>query len=275
MKTRILFSVAAIGCIGGWLVIQRSGDHVSQDGRSEPTAALNKSFLGITYVLQPSTGFSQVKETTVELSFTRDADGSVGMWFHAGCNHFTADVMITREGLRLTDGIKFTQMGCNRALHDQEEWLRVFMMNAPRLSVSGDHLTLTGETAILVFLDKKIADPDRPLMGRVWTASRIIDQGSRGWLSLATYPTLSFSEDGKLTIFDSCNQLQGRFVINGKQLSLTNMMAMTTHRCTDPNMLTISAHYQEVFADGTVIYQIDANTLTIERGKNGIAAYTE
>ena len=275
MKTSIPFYLVGVGLIGGCSVNLPTADNVAQDSPAKPQSELGKGFLDITYVLQPSIGFNQVEGTTMELLFSRDAEGVVKMWFSAGCNNFNADVLITSEELRPTDGIKYTEMGCDQSRHAQDEWLRIFMMNAPRLSVSSDRLTLYGESATLVFLDKNIANPDRPLSGRVWTATQFIEQDSLSWLSLDSYPTLSFSEDGKLVIFDGCNHLEGNFVINGEQLSLTNMMTVTTHPCSIQNVLRISAHYQELFVDGIVTYSIDANILRIQRGKNGVAANTE
>jgi len=169
----------------------------------------------------------------------------------------------------------FTEMGCERSLHEQEDWLGEFLMDGPRLSVSGDHLTLKGETATLFFLNKNVADPDQPLVGKQWTALHYIDQGSLSWMSLETYPTLSFSEEGALSIFDGCNQLEGRFTINGSELILTNVALVIEGQCTERHVLSISAHYEKVFADGTLTYSIDASVLRIERGENGVVAYTD
>ena len=94
-------------------------------------------------------------------------------------------------------------------------------------------------------------------------------------MSLETYPTLSFSEEGALIIFDGCNQLEGRFTTNGSELTLTNMTPVTEHLCTERDVLSIYAHYEKVFADGTLTYSIDANVLRIERGENGIEAHTD
>ena len=94
-------------------------------------------------------------------------------------------------------------------------------------------------------------------------------------MSLEAYPTLSFSEEGVLSIFDGCNELEGRFVINESELVLTQMVPVTEHQCTDEPVLSISAHYEKVFADGTLTYTIDANVLRIDRGGNGVVGDTD
>jgi heat shock protein HslJ len=216
--------------------------------------------------------FSDDPEAALESDVPEDA---ISVYFNADCNGFWGDFRITSTALESTGSYMMTEMGCERPLHVQEDWLAKFLMDGPRLSWSGDHLALTGDTATLSLLNKKVADPDRPLVGRQWTSSHYINRGSLSWMSLEAYPTLSFSEEGALSIFDGCNQFEGRFSISGSELVLTQMVPVTEHQCTDEHVLTISAHYEKVFVDGTLTYSIDANVVRIERGENGVEGYTD
>ena len=216
--------------------------------------------------------FSDDPEAALDSDVPEDA---ISVYFNADCNGFWGDFRITSTALESTGSYMMTEVGCERPLHEQENWLAKFLMDGPRLSWSGDHLTLSGDTATLSLLNKKVADPDRPLVGRQWTVSYFFDRGSLSWVSLETSPTLSFSEAGALSIFDGCNQLEGRFSLSDSGLTVTHMTPVTEHQCTDENVLTISAHLEKVFADGTLTYSIDANVLTIKRGENGVVGYTD
>jgi len=281
MKARLFVLLLAIGAIAGLLWVQLSEEPAARDVQPEPSAKPPDGLFGITYVLQPSTGFALVEGTAMEMSLSKGSEASdhpqdvFVIWFNAGCNSFHADFRLTSGVLESTDGYRMTEMGCERPLHEQDDWLAKFLVDGPALAVSGDHLTLTGDSATLSLLNKKVADPDRPLVGRVWTAKQYIQAGSLAWMSLEKYPTLSFSEEGALSIFDGCNQLEGRYTTLGSELTLTLMAPVTARQCTDDHRLSISAHYDQVFADGTLTHTIDANVLRIERGDNGVVAYTD
>jgi heat shock protein HslJ len=284
MKTRLFVFLLAIGVLFALLRVHPSVDPAVSDVQSESPANPPEGLFDITYVLQSSTGFTLVEGTTMVLSFSDDSEAVldsdvpedvISVYFNADCNNFWGDFRITSTALESTDSYMMTEMGCERPLHEQEDWLAEFLMDGPRLSWSGDHLTLTGDTATLSLLNKKVADLERPLVGRQWTSSHYIDRGSLSWMSLEAYPTLSFSEEGALSIFDGCNLLEGRFALNGSGLTVTHMTPMTEHQCTDENVLSISAHFEKVFADGALTYSIDANVLRIERGENGVEGYTD
>ena len=150
-----------------------------------------------------------------------------------------------------------------------------FFMEEPKVSLNGDTLTMVAKGATLTFLDKKVAVPDKPLVGTQWTARRIIDRKSVGWMQMDKYPTLHFSTDGALTIFNGCNQVKGRFTAKRSVLTLTEMAPTTMRLCAGENVQRMVAHYAKVFVDGTLSYSIDANALNIERGGDGVVAYTE
>ncbi len=284
MKTRLFVLVLALGVFFAWFWPQPTSEPETQEVQPESLANPPDSFFETKYILQPSTGFTLVEGTTLELAFSDDddaiidpesAEDVIGVWFHAGCNRFNGDFRLTSSGLESADWAMLTEMGCERALHEQEDWLVTFLMDEPRLSLSGDVLTLTGKDATLSFLNKKVADPDRPLVGSAWTAAWYFDQRSQSGSSMDAYPTLLFSEDGMLRIFDGCRPLEGRFVARGAELTVSGMTPLADLSCTDPRVLYISAHYEKVFADGTLTYSMDAKELTITRGENGVKAFTD
>jgi len=53
------------------------------------------------------------------------------------------------------------------------------------------------------------------------------------------------------------------------------MAPVTARQCAEEHALSISAHYENVFADGTSTYSMDANALRNERGDNGVVGYMD
>jgi hypothetical protein len=68
------------------------------------------------------------------------------------------------EGLEPTRWNLLTDMGCELSRHEQDDWLGGFLMDGPRVSVSGDNLTLRGETATLFFMAQPVVESDRPVV---------------------------------------------------------------------------------------------------------------
>jgi len=284
MKTRLFGLLLVIGVVFGLLRNRQSGEPAAPVAPPASPMTLPDGFFGMTYVLQPSSGFELLENSTMELSFSEEPDeilnpedeeDVVTVWFNADCNNFHGSFRITPTALESIGPSMMTEMGCPGRLNEQDAWLATFLMSGPELSASGDRLTLTGDTATLSFLNKKVVDPDRLLVGQAWTAHRYIDRGSVSWMSLEAYPTLSFSGDGVLRIFDGCNQLEGRFASERSELRVSDVLPVTEHLCSEEHALKISGHYATVFADGTLTYSMDANVLTIRRGEEGVVASTD
>jgi heat shock protein HslJ len=179
------------------------------------------------------------------------------------------------ERLVPMDGSRLTEMGCDKPRRLQDDWLVAFMEKGPRLSYTGDTLTFSGVGATLSFLNRKVANPDRPLVGSAWTGKRLIEGRSIGWMHMETYPALHFSTDGVLSFFDTCHTLEGRFVVQGTTLTVAKLVPVQPPLCTDERILKMSRHYAKVFSDGTLSFSIDANALRIERGEDGVVAYVD
>jgi heat shock protein HslJ len=112
-------------------------------------------------LLQSSEGADLLAGTTVHLRFS---DGSFSV--SASCNHTSGAYSMEQE--RLVAGeIGQTMMGCDAERHAQDDWIQKFFSSKPKLTVQGNVLTLSNDTSSLVFLDRKVADPDRALQGRV------------------------------------------------------------------------------------------------------------
>ena len=290
MQRKYMLSLGAVALVVCILALLVSGVPIQADrlethiASTEPRQLSPKDLFGVTYVLDKSVGFKPVENTRMELAFvegkgTKDllqsVQGGFRIWFNADCNSARGVVKLAGGRLVSLDGLMVTEMGCDGPRHRQDDWLIKFFMGNPKITLDGPALTIESKEATLHFLDKKVADPDRPLVGNLWTAQRIIKQHSVGWMQMDAYPTLNFSSDGALTIFDGCNELKGRFAVNATHITLTAMTPMTMNMCAGDHVQEMSAHYAKVFANGTLSYAIDSRSLKMKRGSDGIVAYTD
>jgi len=124
-------------------------------GGDEMDALVDRDFL-----LQSSQGFTPVSDTRVSLHFGK---GEVG--FHAGCNSHSGRLTIAGDTL-VVDGFGSTAIGCDGPRHTQDAWLATFLTSRPTYSLNQDELTISGESATLVFLDREVADPKASMVSK-------------------------------------------------------------------------------------------------------------
>ena len=77
-----------------------------------------------------------------------------------------------------------------------DEWFSGFLQSSPLVTRAGATLTLEGAETTLEFLDREVADADRPLTGRTWTIDTLIENGAASNFPNGDPPTLQFGEDG-------------------------------------------------------------------------------
>lgn len=257
---------ASPGALAVLLLLTACGGE-SSEGQSTTDALNDRSFL-----LQSSTGFTPVAGTTVSVSFS---DGGFG--FNAGCNSFGGSLYLEGNTMRV-GSLGSTGLGCDAARLDQDDWMADFFLSGPTLQLDGDELTIENSEATLSFLDREVADPDRPLLGSEWTVTSLIT-GPVAQAGDFGRPTLQFSSDGTLQVFTGCNAGTGQFT--GGQLSSSassvtlSGMAFDDQDCSDELVTMADTHLRQVLSDGTLNYSIDAASLTLMRGDQGLMATTE
>lgn len=216
------------------------------------------------YVLESSEGFTPVLGTEVRITFE---DGRFG--FGAGCNGHGGSYEVQGGRLVVSD-LASTDIGCATELHEQDSWLATFFTSMPLVTVDGSRVTLTGDDATLVFLDREVVDPDRTLAGHLWTIDTLISGGAASNVPTSRAPTVQFNEDGTLRVDTSCNTGGGRYVVDGNTHALSEL-AYTEAGCDAP---IVESQIQAVLSDGTLSFSIDANRLSLDRGDIGLRATT-
>jgi heat shock protein HslJ len=248
--------IATVGC----------ADHAGSAGGGD--TLLGRTFLSEA-VTEDEARFDLVNGTRVRLEFTGDGQ----LVAHAGCNTLFTEVR-TDGGALETSGIGGTEMGCDPARHEQDEWLAGFLTGSPAWMLDGDRLTLTGGATEMVLLDREVADPDRPLESTRWVVDTIVmgDAASSMVAGTEGVATLVI-EDGAFTADSGCREITGRVEVGEHRLRFRDVVQA------DPICLPDLEEVDRVMVEvltGEVEFLIQADRLRLDHaGAVGLGLHSD
>lgn len=219
---------------------------------------------GRVFLLQSADGFRPVRDTTVRLGF-RAGKLSLG----AGCNSIFGSFEI-RDSLLITGELGATETDCDSALASQDEWLKSFFSAQPALTLVGERLTLKGELAELVFVSREVAQPDRELVGTVWSVDTFLEGGAVSNIFLDPGPTMVFAEDQSVRIDTTCNTATGRYTVGKDRLTVSGL-TFSSKVCTGAAK-SADAHLRKLLKAGMLTVEIEGGRLTLGNDSLGISA---
>ena len=214
--------------------------------RDEPPALAGRQFVSTAV-----TGHELVAGTEIVLTF--GDDGSLGA--HAGCNQLGGDYEIDGDTL-VVGQMSTTEMACDADRMAQDDWLRALLSGRPVLEFDGDTLVLTSGDTSVELLDREVARPDQPLVGRRWVVDTVLEGGPDGSASTIPPGTEGWLEftGSEVQGFDTCNGFSGAVDIADETLTF-GPLQHTDVGCDDLGLLQVLA--------GEVTYAIDADRLTL------------
>ncbi|MEU1980494.1 META domain-containing protein [Nocardia sp. NPDC019395] len=220
--------------------------------------------MGTTYLSTEVTGTPIPGGGPLTLSF---ADGRVTA--DAGCNTHSGAVDL-RDHVLHVSGLASTLAACPGERGESDAWVGELLRGDPTWELDRDRLTLIGKKSTVVLTDKKVVQPDRPIRGTEWVVTGLLTPQARVQSRTIeeVRPTLTISEDDRLTGFAGCNRLTGRAVVTGTPAGADiAFTAATTRMMCAPEVMEVE---QAVLAalDGTAQATVDADTLTL-RNPNG------
>jgi heat shock protein HslJ len=243
---------------------------VTSGGRSESVTiagvSLADALVDRDFLLDSAEGYAPVPGTTISVGFSDE-----GFGFYAGCNSYFGPYTLCGDKLCI-EGLGGTEIGCDAARSAQDAWLTEFFTSEPQMGLQGNTLTFVSAEATLVFLDRVVANPDRPLTGRIWTVDTIIDGGAASNVPVSDPATLEFREDGTLDVFSGCNDMGFTYEVVGA--AITFSLVGSTRLACEGSAGALSAHVGQVLT-GTATYAIEAQRLTLMNGTLGLGAMTD
>ncbi|MES2210016.1 MAG: META domain-containing protein [Chloroflexota bacterium] len=221
-----------------------------------PTAQILE---GRTFLSTRVDGPALVAGTVIRITFK---DGSVTV--NAGCNTFGGQYRI--DGDRLIVGqIVTTEIGCQPDLAAQDQWVGGLLGGAT-ITLDGNDLTLAASGIRVAFLDRVVADPDRPLLGTRWVVDGVVQGGAVSSIPADVVAALTFS-DRAVDVEAGCNQGGGSAKVTDATIEF-GPIGLTKKACQPPAMAVELAVTQVL--SGTIGYQIEAGTLTLTAGGVGL-----
>jgi heat shock protein HslJ len=196
-------------------------------------------------------GHQLVEGSDIRLAFTAESLSA-----NAGCNTMNGGYTIDGDTLQV-EMLATTEMGCAEALTDQDAFLSGFLTGAPTVALDGDEMVLMSGDEQITFLDREVADPDRPLEGTTWVAESVVSDEAVSSVPTDIEATLVI-DDGRASVDTGCNG--GMTSVEVTDTTITfGSMATTFVLCEfqdfeDALMSTLT---------GEVEYEIEADLLSI------------
>ena len=223
---------------------------------------------GRTFLSTTVDGPALVAGTVIRITFK---DGNVSV--NAGCNTFGGQYRI--DGDRLVVGqIVTTEIGCQPNLAAQDQWVGGLIGGAT-MGLDGNALILALSGIRVTFLDRVVADPDRPLLGTRWVVDGLINGGTVSSAPLGVGAGASFTftdgrggvEDVRLDLDTGCNTGSASATIQGSSITL-GTLSLTKKACGQG--LAALERAVTTVARGTMVYAIVADQLTLTTGGIGL-----
>ncbi|MET7768936.1 META domain-containing protein [Nocardia sp. NPDC005366] len=258
----LLAALGAVACSDDDSSSAPSTSVASTTATAPTTAALAATPMGHTYVSTTVEGTPIPGDGPLRLTF-----GDNRLTGYAGCNTVSGSVTIDGDTLRVGD-LASTLIGCAEPRAGSDQWMNTLLTSAPTWRLDGTTLTLRGRERTVILVDRKVAEPDKPLKGTEWVVAEIITRGARTTSrTLADIrPTLVIAEDGSVSGTSGCNRMTGTAEVDPTGSPITFRLATTKMAC-PPEVMEVEAAVLKAL-DGTTTAAIDADTLTLNN-ENG------
>ncbi len=252
VKTLALLTTVLLLAACGTTTTGAGGSGVDLEGRT---------FLS-TGVTEDGTARELVADTRIQISFK---DGSISV--NAGCNTMFGDYELDGDTLVVGE-LAMTMMGCPDGLAEQDAWVGDLLAAGPTVAETDGTLTVTSGTTVITLLDRKIADPDRPLVGTLWRVETLISNDAASSTPGGAEATLTFNEDGTVAVATGCNRGRGTFE-QGEGTITISAVALTRMACQDERGELEQAVLKVIETPGLTA-TIEADSLTLTDGTTGL-----
>lgn len=201
--------------------------------------------------------FALVPNTRIRLTF----DGT-NLGGSAGCNIFGGTYVLDGNRIVWTGG-GMTEMGCDQARFDQDDWLIAFLASGATFVLNGNDLTLTSGDTVVTLVDREVAEPDQPLAGPTWVLTSLIIGGDAvSSIPAGVTASITFNADGTVDVHYGCNSGGGKYAIDSDSITFSDLI-QTDMACAGDAGQVESAVIAVLTAD-SLTFTVDAGSLTIQ-----------
>ena len=183
---------------------------------------------------------------------------------NAGCNTMSGAYRIEAGTLKASQ-LATTDMGCEQGLMAQDQWV-AGLFDGASIALDGNTLTLARNGVTVTLLDRVVADPDRPLLGTRWVVDGLISGAVAQSVPAGATAALTFHE-ASVDIETGCNSGSATATVANASIAF-GPITMTAVLCAADIMAVERAVLSAL--GGTATYTIQATSLTLEAGGNGL-----
>jgi heat shock protein HslJ len=248
-------ALALAACSGGGGVASPAG---SDDGAAA-VPATSEALAGRTFVSTGMTGATLVEGSTVTLRFE---DNLINV--SAGCNQGSGAYAIV-DGVVKLGPMATTEMACEAPLMAQDALVGA-LLDGSTATIAGDTLTFAKGDVTLTLVDKEVAMPDGTLEGPRWVVDAIQTGSTVSSVPAGATAALTFGAR-TVAVEAGCNTGSGPYTVEGDTITF-GPIALTMMACPDDQMALETAVLTVL--QGKATYTIDANTLRLVNGSNGL-----
>lgn len=183
-------------------------------------------------------------------------DGSTTV--RTGCNGARATTRL-RDGRLVSDGFTITEIGCRGDVADQERFVMSIVRAEPAVLLDGHRLVLRTDAGEIRFLDRRVADPDRPLEQTRWQVTGTFDTQVAS--SAPDAPGELILSVGRARYGGPCQDFEGPAAVTGTSVTFGTLGRGGTRPCRDDQK-----RYEEVVLavlDGPVRAEVGAGGLRL------------
>jgi heat shock protein HslJ len=221
-----------------------------------PDALVGQIFLSDT-VTEDGEPRPLVDGTEIVLSF--DQPGHLTA--EAGCNTIGADVDVEADRL-VTSNVSITEMGCDQALHEQDEWLLDLLVDGPDYTLDGGRLQLGSGGTTIEMVDRVGAGRTVPLEDTRWQLDGLVDGDTAGSVPDGSGATLRFTAGGVAVDVEGCNSGTAPAAVDDDAGTIVfGALRSTLMACAGPAG-EVEAAVHAVLVD-EVAYTVDGDVLTL------------
>lgn len=235
------------------LLVTACSDQTSGESAQGPAVT------GRTFQSTEVTGRQLAEATKITLTFPEP--GKIGA--NAGCNHLFGDVVFEGDRMVVT-AMGGTDMGCDKARHDQDQWLTTFLQAKPKWSLNGDTLVLSGEGQGITLTDRKVTEPDKSLEGNRWVVDTLIDGQTASSVPAGAEAFMQFERD-KMTGNNGCNHMGGVVAYSPGKVTITDIV--TTKMACEGARGDLEKFVMDVLNSGPLDSKVTGDHLELKNAK--------
>jgi heat shock protein HslJ len=177
----------------------------------------------------------------------------------AGCNAIGVKGALDGQRFKATQ-FGSTAMGCDQPRLAQDNWVIAFFTAGTTWQLTGDQLVLTAGANVITLLDRRVVDPDRPIIGTHWVVTGSFDQQTASSAPDAQ-ASVQFAADGTVTATTGCATLTGPATVAGATITFGALQRGSVQAC-EALATTLDAAMVRVL-QGKVTAAVNASRLTL------------